>query len=1056
MWLLAPLAAGATISASPTATSSGNYTVSWTDASGGLTRAYLATSVNSGAWSKITVTGTYSKAYTARPAGTYRHKIQIYVYDGELRQEIFEYETNVVEVFVGASPGVPGAIAGPSTSSTGSYALTWGAATGSPTRYELLENGALAYSGPALSADLSGRPDGTHVYAVRACNPIGCGPTTATHQVAVARSLSASVPETGQPIRPVVVPAQGPAGTLPGQPSADGGAAGYRIPIEVPPGRAGMEPELALAYGSRSGNGIAGVGWGLSGSSAIHRCPRTVAHEGASAPVSLGQGDRLCLDGARLVAVAGETGEYASEYRTEIDPFDRITLRGGTMQQWTSWFEVEHKSGRISHYLPLRKNVGLAPDTWVLARAFDRAGDCVAYEYARFGSARAPASEEEWVLSSVKYTGWSPNRETCDAGGDGRRVTFTYAPRPDARRTYQAGAPTIASARLQAIVTHVGATPVRRYELSHRSSAATGRSLLTGVTVCPALGLDGSQPCGADKLQATVFGYQEGPPEGGPGSFAVERFTHPKDGTTLRADWRVETAADYDGDGTRDTLYTQVTSQGPVRKIALSGCPAGAVELVGAPVLGDVGELNWLADFLEPVLRQWLPVDPLRFTSDVDDDGRADLIAAVGGKMVVVSLGCEDGEVVYQWEYATDAAENRLPIVATAASAGDVDGDGLVDVVYFEGASSRRWFRRLPTNPPSQLKFEGPLDFPVLSLGAGEKLGLSADFDGDGRRDKFITNGNGAERIAFLKPNGTAALGYQSFDLPYLGANVAWTANTGWMDVNGDGLPDIYAFDAGGNFTIWLNRGGTPGPGMFRQVSAVGPAAPSQRLRKAVAMDFDSDGIDELMVPTTRAIAWCGGNPDAKLWNGDPYFWCGDEFDEPGADDSYDWSVFLWEAWEFRETTAGTFTAVRTPTTLQDARDEGHRGKAGLVRYARDVPDLRCPGEARRDHPARRRGRLERGGDPVPLRSRGCAHPHPLRLAQRCGLGEGPHRDRTRRDLRQPRPEDLGERPRPGALDVHMGRSRAPPDAEGRAQRGDRADLRRHRETARARIPEER
>jgi hypothetical protein len=70
------------------------------------------------------------------------------------------------------------------------------------------------------------------------------------------------------------------------------GAAAYRIPIALPPGTRGVQPNLGLSYTSQSGSGILGAGWSLDGFSAIARCPRTVAQDGVAAPVNLDSNDR--------------------------------------------------------------------------------------------------------------------------------------------------------------------------------------------------------------------------------------------------------------------------------------------------------------------------------------------------------------------------------------------------------------------------------------------------------------------------------------------------------------------------------------------------------------------------------------------------------------------------------------------------------------------------------------------------------------------------------------------------------------------------------------------
>ena len=63
-------------------------------------------------------------------------------------------------------------------------------------------------------------------------------------------------------------------GPLPGGGGVSGGTATYSLPLEIPPGRKGMAPDLDLNYSSKGGNGVLGVGWSLSTNSSIYRCPK--------------------------------------------------------------------------------------------------------------------------------------------------------------------------------------------------------------------------------------------------------------------------------------------------------------------------------------------------------------------------------------------------------------------------------------------------------------------------------------------------------------------------------------------------------------------------------------------------------------------------------------------------------------------------------------------------------------------------------------------------------------------------------------------------------------
>src|SRR4030095_12640209 len=127
------------------------------------------------------------------------------------------------------------------------------------------------------------------------------------------------------------------------------GAATYTIRIQVPPGSAGMEPKLALVYNSQAGNGLLGMGWSLAGLSSITRCPRTVAQDGVRGGVNYDANDRYCLDGQRLVAIAGAYGAEGTEYRTEIESFTKV-ISYGVAGNGPGWFKAWTKSGQIMEY----------------------------------------------------------------------------------------------------------------------------------------------------------------------------------------------------------------------------------------------------------------------------------------------------------------------------------------------------------------------------------------------------------------------------------------------------------------------------------------------------------------------------------------------------------------------------------------------------------------------------------------------------------------------------------------------------------------------------------
>jgi YD repeat-containing protein len=96
--------------------------------------------------------------------------------DGKVEVYRLDAAGNRTQVVSGTLPGTPSSISVPSGSTTGSYTISWGIATGTVTAYELYEathpgfsGQLLVYTGTAPSSPLTGRGSGTYYYRVRAC-----------------------------------------------------------------------------------------------------------------------------------------------------------------------------------------------------------------------------------------------------------------------------------------------------------------------------------------------------------------------------------------------------------------------------------------------------------------------------------------------------------------------------------------------------------------------------------------------------------------------------------------------------------------------------------------------------------------------------------------------------------------------------------------------------------------------------------------------------------------------------------------------------------------------
>lgn len=143
-----------------------------------------------------------------------------------------------------------------------------------------------------------------------------------------------------------------PVGTIEGLANSNGsGGTTYTIPIEVPFGTNGMQPNLNLVYNSQSGDGIAGYGWNISGYSVISRAGKNVFHNGSAGPVNYtNTNDAFLLDGQRLFPITGTNGAAGTVYGTEGETFSKIESFGGYENFGPDWFKVTAKNGTIMEF----------------------------------------------------------------------------------------------------------------------------------------------------------------------------------------------------------------------------------------------------------------------------------------------------------------------------------------------------------------------------------------------------------------------------------------------------------------------------------------------------------------------------------------------------------------------------------------------------------------------------------------------------------------------------------------------------------------------------------
>ena len=617
------------------------------------------------------------------------------------------------------------------------------------------------------------------------------------------------------------------------------GIGSWSVPIETPPGIRGLAPKLTLGISTSKANGPVGQGGVLSGASSISRCTKTIASDGTNSKIDIDATDEYCLDGNRLILIAGTHGAAGSEYRTEIESFQRIIANGSAGGAGPASFTVTSRSGTQMTYGGGNSSVLYhtgAVLNWRISQLQDTSGNYMDYAYSN-----DPA---ESVLYEINYGG------NTNANQDHfLKVKLVYEPRPDQSTGYSFGQLGQSTKRLSNIQTYADGELVRNYHLSYALNEVSGQSRLSQFQEC-AVGDEG-EVC----LAPTTFDYTPENDNWTNSSASIPTPTQGPDGQPYGL------TTDINNDGWQDWLVSVRYSDGSVNNQTWLGSETGFSS-----------DINWQ---LPAILYDYqLHADGLGTAQlvDVNGDGYLDVIEAyqtASGITKNVWLNSGSGFNSTSQFVLPDVFFSTVNLARgeTRLRFAELNGDGLADALVYtrdrtDTTTRKAWINNgtgwvedsdwLPKQILSDYKessYPGEYEHATLADINGDGLAdyVQAVFHGStGNNDKLVwlNTGNGWELDSGYAP---------PIELLDYAAHQRGHPKGRLVDLNGDGLLDIaQAITRADNSTVsnaWLNtgEGWLSAPWWALPASMARYKADGHTDMLGVMMDLNGDGKPEFV-----------------------------------------------------------------------------------------------------------------------------------------------------------------------------------------------------------------
>ena len=230
------------------------------------------------------------------------------------------------------------------------------------------------------------------------------------------------------------------------------GAATFNIPVFIPPGSGGMQPQISAAYNSQGGNGSMGIGWDVAGLSAITRVPQSLYYDNNITPINLTYDDRYSLDGQRLIL-------YGTYYKTEIESFLKVQPFYGSIGN-PDYFIVTTKDGTTLEYgnssdSRIESQGSSIPYMWRLNKVTDLNGNYMEYFYHEING-------ESWI-ERIEYT----KNDAAGITSYYNAIKFYYETRSDQNKFFVAGSEINQTVLLHAIRSEAEGIVVREFQFKY-------------------------------------------------------------------------------------------------------------------------------------------------------------------------------------------------------------------------------------------------------------------------------------------------------------------------------------------------------------------------------------------------------------------------------------------------------------------------------------------------------------------------------------------------------------------------------------------------------------